>query len=190
MYIGRYLVVDADRMGYRVSSRSFPARTITAGEDGYHVVPTADAEETTNPYVSYTCLRAVDGAIVGGNGSHVDTVAEKLARGYPPRDALALALLAYDYEADAYRTPRIAAIVDGTARVGIVTDRRIQVEPVEEPTLVATYERTRPTPVDPLPASATAIADGLMAAPYEHAVCAVGAVTDGDEVTAATDDAA
>jgi IMP cyclohydrolase len=83
MYIGRYLVVDADRMGYRVSSRSFPARTITAGEEGYRVVPTADAEETTNPYVSYTCLRAVDGAIVGGNGSHVDTVAEKLARGYP-----------------------------------------------------------------------------------------------------------
>ena len=187
MYIGRYLVVDADRMGYRVSSRSFPERRIIAGADGYQVVPTETAEETTNPYVSYRCLRTVDGAIVGGNGSHVDTVAEKLARGYPPRDALTLALLAYDYEADAYHTPRIAAVTDGEAVVGIVTDRRIQVEAVDEPTLVATYETTRPTTVAPLPSTASAIADALMNASYEHAVCAVGAVTDGDRVDAAAD---
>ena len=186
--MGRYLVVDADRMGYRVSSRSFPERRIIGGADGYQVVPTDAAEETTNPYVSYTCLRPVDGAIVGGNGSHVDTVAEKLARGYPPRDGLTLGLLAYDYEADAYHTPRIAAITDGEAMVGIVTDRRIQVEAVEAPTLVATYETTRPTTTDPLPSAASAIADALMTAPYEHAVCAVVAVTDGDRVDAATDE--
>jgi len=182
MYIGRFVVVGPEVAAYRVSSRSFPNRQAVAREGALTVVPTAEAEETDNPYVSYNCHRTGGGHAVVGNGSHVDPIAEKLELGYPPRDALAEALLALDYEKDDYDTPRIAGVLtaDGGAFVGTVRKDALLVEEVEEPTVVATYEKASPEPIGFDAGTAEAAADEAYGAAFEHAVCAVGVVRDGD----------
>jgi IMP cyclohydrolase len=191
MYVGRFVVVGPGVGAYRVSSRSFPHRTIVArGQDTLTVVPTAAAEETDNPYVSYNCLRVVKGEgasdrAVLGNGSHVDPIAEKLALGYPARDALAEALLALDYEKDDYDTPRIAGVVGAdTATVGTVRRDALLVRAVEEPTLVATYEKDSPEPYALAADTATEAAREVYDADFEHRVCAAGASVDGGVETA------
>jgi IMP cyclohydrolase len=195
MYVGRFVVVGPEVGAYRVSSRSFPNRQATDRDGTVTVGPTADAEETDNPYISYNCLQVTDRGAVLGNGSHVDPIAEKLALGYPARDALAEPLLALDFEKDDYDTPRIAGIVglredpttDGEPGAVIGTVRRdaLLVEEVEGPTLVATYERDSP---DPFPLEATDAAGAAREVydhEFEHRVCAAGvSVADGDFETA------
>jgi IMP cyclohydrolase len=183
MYVGRFVVVGPDVAAYRVSSRSFPNREVVERDEGgaLTVVPSAEAEATDNPYVSYNCYRTGGGHAVVGNGSHVDPIAEKLELGYPPRDALAESLLALDYEKDDYDTPRIAGVLaaDGDAFVGTVRKDALLVEAVEEPTLVATYEKASPEPIGFDAATAEAAASEAYGAAFEHAVCAVGVVRDG-----------
>jgi IMP cyclohydrolase len=180
MYVGRLLVAAPGIGAYRVSSRSFPNRQIEAREDRLTVGPTAEAPETDNPYVSYNCVREVespagDPLAAIGNGSHVDPVAEKLELGYPARDALAAPLLALDFEKDDYDTPRIAAVVGAdAATVGIVRRDALLVETVEEPTLVATYERDRPEPFEFDAGTAGSAASEAYGLAFEHAVCAAG----------------
>ncbi|OIB55549.1 IMP cyclohydrolase [Natrialba sp. SSL1] len=184
MYVGRFVVVGPEGGAYRVSSRSFPNRAITARDDAeaLTVGPTEDAPDTDNPYVSYNCLRVVETptgeTVAFGNGSHVDPIAEKLELGYPARDALAESLLALDYEKDNYDTPRIAATItdDGEALIGTVRKDALLVETVDEPTLVATYEKDAPEPIDFDAESAAAAASESYALEYEHAVCAAGVV--------------
>ncbi|MFC7009056.1 IMP cyclohydrolase [Halalkalicoccus salilacus] len=175
MYVGRFVVIGPEVSAYRVSSRSFPNRKVVERDDRLTVVPTADAEETDNPYVSYNCVRFTDGEAVLGNGSHVDPIAEKLELGYPARDALAESLLALDYEKDDYDTPRIAGVMDEEgAVVGIVRRDALLVERVSEPTLVATYERDSPEPIEFDAAEAEAAAREVYESEFEHAVCAAG----------------
>jgi len=183
MYVGRFVVVGPDVAAYRVSSRSFPNRQVVERDAGtLTVVPTAEAESTDNPYVSYNCYRTGGGHAVVGNGSHVDPIAEKLEVGYPPRDALAEALLALDYEKDDYDTPRIAGVLagDGRAFVGTVRRDALLVREVEEPTLVATYEKATPEPIGFDAGTAAEAASEAYGAAFEHAVCAVGVVRDGE----------
>ncbi|SEH17563.1 IMP cyclohydrolase [Natronorubrum sediminis] len=180
MYIGRFVVVGPDVGAYRVSSRSFPNRKISTRDDALTVGPTADAPETDNPYVSYNCLRLVDTptgeTAAFGNGSHVDPIAEKLELGYPARDALAESLLALDYEKDDYDTPRIGATIgaDGEALIGTVRKDALFVETVEEPTLVATYEKNAPDSFEFEATTATEAATDAYDLEFEHAVCAAG----------------
>jgi IMP cyclohydrolase len=187
MYVGRFVVVAPDVGAYRVSSRSFPNRKATAREAGSVTVgPTADAPESDNPYIAYNCLQLTDRGAVLGNGSHVDPVAEKLALGYPARDALAEVLLALDFEKDDYDTPRVAGIVgvpsedpstqgEGpSAVVGTVRRDALLVEEVTEPTLVATYERDSPGAFDLAATDAPGAAREAYDHEFEHAVCAVG----------------
>jgi IMP cyclohydrolase len=189
MYVGRFLVVAPGVAGYRVSSRSFPNRRVRDRDGHLTVGPTPDAPETDNPYVAYNCLRPVERAgrplVAVGNGSHVDPVAEKLGMGYPPRDALALALLALDFEKDDYDTPRIAGVV-GQEEAFVATVRRdaLRVERVTEPTLVATYERDDPGPYDLDATDADGLARELYEAPFEHAVCAAAATVGRGSTTA------
>jgi IMP cyclohydrolase len=180
MYVGRFVVVAPEVAAYRVSSRSFPNRKIIDRDGTLSVVPTEDAGETDNPYVSYNCLRIADGTAVLGNGSHVDPVAEKVERGYPPRDALAEALLALDYEKDDYDTPRLAGTLDdGTAHVGIVRRDALLVYEVDEPTLVATYERDDPDAVAFEARTAAEASREAYEMAFEPRVCAAGvAATD------------
>ena len=195
MYLGRFLVVAPTVGAYRVSSRSFPNREATVhGPDTVTVGPTADAPETDNPYIAYNCLRATERGAVLGNGSHVDPIAEKLALGYPARDALAEPLLALDFEKDDYDTPRVAGVVgvagddpttpgDGPgAVVGTVRRDALLVEAVTEPTLVATYEKDSPEPVEFGATDAAGAAREAYDLAFEHEVCAVGvsgSATDG-----------
>ncbi|MFC6767403.1 IMP cyclohydrolase [Natrinema soli] len=180
MYVGRFVVVGPEVGAYRVSSRSFPNREITARDEALTVGPTEDAPETDNPYVSYNCLRVVETptgeTAAFGNGSHVDPIAEKLELGYPARDALAESLLALDYEKDDYDTPRIAATIggDGEALIGTVRKDALLVETVDEPTLVATYETDSPESIDLEAGSAAAAASEVYDLEFEHAVCAAG----------------
>ncbi len=182
MYIGRFVVVGPDAGAYRVSSRSFPNRQITARDEALTVGPTPAAPETDNPYVAYNCLRVVETptgeTVAFGNGSHVDPIAEKLELGYPARDALATALLALDFEKDDYDTPRIAATMDadGEARIATVRRDALLVDTVAEPTLVATYEMDSPEPHAFDVSSAQEAAATALEAEFEHAVCAAGVV--------------
>jgi IMP cyclohydrolase len=179
MYIGRFVIVGPDVGAYRVSSRSFPNRNAVQREAAVTVGPTADAPETDNPYISYNCVRTTDRGAVLGNGSHVDPIAEKIERGYPARDALVEALHALDYEKDDYDTPRVAGVVgDGDAitdsYVGVVRRDALLVEAVEEPTLVATYEKNRPEPFDFAADDAETAARAAYDLDFEHPVSAVG----------------
>jgi IMP cyclohydrolase len=184
MYVGRFVVVGPDVAAYRVSSRSFPNRQVVERDgSALTVVPTADAEATDNPYVSYNCFRTGGGHAVVGNGSHVDPVAEKLEMGYPARDALAEPLLALDYEKDDYDTPRVAGVLadDGTAYVGTVRQDALLVRAVAEPTVVATYEKDSPEPIGFGAETAEEAAREAYGAAFEHAICAVGVVRDGED---------
>jgi IMP cyclohydrolase len=138
------------------------------------------------------------GAVLG-NGSHVDPIAEKLALGYPARDALADPLLSLDFEKDDYDTPRIAGVVgvddstttDGTsAYIGTVRRDALIVEEVTAPTLVATYEKDRPEPFDLDASDAAGAAREVYDHEFEHRVCAAGvsATGDGFETAVVNDD--
>lgn len=181
MYIGRFIIVTPDRAAYRVSSRSFPNRRIIERDGTLTVVPTADAPETDNPYISYNCIRTTedgDYAVIS-NGTHVDPITEKLELGYPPRDALAESLLALDYEKDDYETPRIAGVVGAESYVGIVRRDAVVVKSVSEPTLVATYEKDAPEPVELKTSEPTAMATELYNLDFEHPVCSAAVAVDG-----------
>ena len=178
MYVGRFIVVAPNRAGYRVSSRSFPNRQVTAREGALTVGPTPEAPETDNPYISYNCLRVTasgDHAVIG-NGSQVDPITEKLDLGYPARDALVEPLLALDYEKDDYDTPRIAGVVGEESYIGIVRRDALLVHAVEEPTLVATYEKDRPESAVLDADAPDAVARELYDREFEHPVCAAGVV--------------
>ncbi|MFI5316606.1 MAG: IMP cyclohydrolase [Myxococcota bacterium] len=154
MYVGRIVAVGRTRAGsnaalYRVSSRSFPNRMAVEVEGRLAVVPRPGHEGDLhkNPYIAYNCLRIAGELAVASNGSQTDPIAEKLALGVPPRDALATVLLALDYEKDALQTPRIAGIVPRDGDVGwlaIVRHDALVVKAVSlEPGrawYVATYE--------------------------------------------------
>ncbi|THE66581.1 IMP cyclohydrolase [Salinadaptatus halalkaliphilus] len=186
MYVGRFVVVGPEVGAYRVSSRSFPNREITARDEALTVGPTEDAPETDNPYVSYNCLRVVETptgeTAAFGNGSHVDPIAEKLELGYPARDALAECLLALDYEKDDYDTPRIAATIggDGEAMIATVRKDALLVETVDEPTLVATYEKDAPESYAFDAENAADAASEAYGLEFEHAVCAAGVARTAD----------
>jgi IMP cyclohydrolase len=174
MYVGRFIVVGPETAAYRVSSRSFPNRKIVERGDTLTVVPTADAPETDNPYISYNCVRPGGDAMVVGNGSHVDPIAEKLDLGYPPRDALVSGLFALDYEKDDYDTPRIAGVLGEESFIGIVRRDALLVRRVTEPTIVATYEKDAPEAVDFDADTAAGAATAAYEADFEHRVAAAG----------------
>ncbi len=119
IYLGRIVAAALTPSGnpvalYRVSSRSFPNRRAVASPDAktISIVPKPGHEQDVakNPYIAYNAAKLAGDYAILTNGSHTDPIAEKIALGLPPRDALALALLATDYEKDDYETPRIAAV--------------------------------------------------------------------------------
>jgi IMP cyclohydrolase len=184
MYLGRFVIVAPGIGAYRVSSRSFPQRRITAvDETTLRVEPTPDADPVTNPYVAYRCARATADRAVLGNGTHVDPIAEKLELGYPARDALAEALLALDYEKDDYDTPRLAGIIGANdAVIGIVRRDALLVQAVDEPTFVATYQLDAPSGQPLAATTALAAAQEAYELDYENPICAAGATVSADGI--------
>jgi IMP cyclohydrolase len=180
MYVGRFVIVGPEVGVYRVSSRSFPHRQIVDRNGVLTVQPTPEAPKTDNPYVTYNCLRTTDEYAVLGNGSHVDPIVEKLALGYPPRDALASVLLALDFEKDDYETPRLAGVLGDDTVVGIVRSDALLVEAVDRPTLVATYGKDAPEPIEFEADSAAEAATAAFELSFEHAVCAASVLKETD----------
>lgn len=158
MYVGRIVAVGMSESGhlvamYRVSSRSFPNRETRLALDRVAVMPKPGHESdlSKNPYIAYNCLRLSGTRAIVSNGSQTDPIAEKLDMGMPPRDALALSLLALDYEKDHLQTPRIAGIVDRGSLSGFLGVVRKDALVIREFALkkgdiyyVATYERDIP----------------------------------------------
>jgi len=140
MYVGRIVAVGRTRAGanaalYRVSSRSFPNRMAVAVDGRLAIVPRPghEGDLQKNPYIAYNAVRIAGALAVASNGSQTDPIAEKLAMGVPPRDALVSSLLALDYEKDQLNTPRIAGVVplEGeTGWLGIVRHDALVVKAV------------------------------------------------------------
>ena len=106
------------------------------------------------------------------------------------RDAMAYSLITLDYEKDDYNTPRIAAVVKGSADsyeayIGIVTDSKVLVEKIEDgkAQFISTYEKN--TPEDVVFAAETPddackfIFDEGAFAEFENPVSSVAAIFDG-----------
>ena len=126
MYIGRFVLAGRTPsgrafLGYRVSSRSFPNRRIVLTPDTAIVLPTADAPASDNPYIASTACEGMPTQQLSPTAVMLTPLSKKVAAGYPLRDALALSLLAMDYEHDSYNTPRIAAAWDRTGISAIIT---------------------------------------------------------------------
>ena len=158
MYLGRIVAIGMTPQGkaaamYRVSSRSFPNREAVLVNNQISILPRAGFESDLrkNPYISYNCVRLAGEWAVATNGSQTDPIVEKIAMGFPPRDAISLGLLAMDYEKDSLDTPRIVAAVSNKRPVGYLGIIRTDALLVREFTLVpgeirylSTYEKNRP----------------------------------------------
>lgn len=140
MYLGRTLACGRSTDGrvylhYRVNSRSFKNRILKIETGKVGVVPSSTSSaDFENPYVTYNCCRRGEHLCVLSNGAQTDPVFEKCLRGASPRDAIASVLLGMDYEFDGHDTPRIVLYANaesGSLYFGIVTNSRLQVEPVE-----------------------------------------------------------
>ncbi len=158
MYLGRIISIGSNENGaiasYRVSSRSFPNRKAVVNDKKVAIIPTEGSEDDIykNPYISYNCVDIVDDICVITNGAHTDIIAGKIRDGMNMKDALALSLLAMDYEKDDYNTPRIGGTInlDCEGYIGIVTDSGIEVKKVNanEAYYVSVYEHTTPQKVE------------------------------------------
>jgi IMP cyclohydrolase len=158
MYLGRIVAIGMTPEGkavamYRVSSRSFPNREATKKGDVVSIMPREGFEDDLkkSPYIAYNCVRLAGEYGVVSNGSQTDPIAEKIAMGLPPRDALSLTLLAMDYEKDDFNTPRIAAVVkqsSSEAYLGIVRKNAVIVRSFDlkpgDAYYISTYEKDTP----------------------------------------------
>ena len=202
MYLGRIVALGMTPSGksavmYRVSSRSFPNRRVVRNGDQLAVIPRegAEADLARNPYISYNCLRMAGAWAVASNGSQSDPIAEKIDSGMPVRDAIALGLLALDYEHDSLDTPRIVAVAHRSAPVGylgIVRKDALLVREVElhsgEAFYLSTYEKNCPCDRNREPKfsagdageAARFVVDGGVFAEFSHAVTSAAAVSSGD----------
>jgi IMP cyclohydrolase len=183
MYVGRIVAVGKNAAGanavmYRVSSRSFPNRQAVDNNGTLAVVPRPgfEADLNKNPYIAYNALRLVGDWAIATNGSHTDPIVEKVGLGMPMREAMALTLLALDYEKDDFDTPRIAAAVPrrgDTGWLAIVRKNALVVQEVElhvgQAQYIATYE------ADDVRADQVSVFDaGTAAAAAEFAVSGGG----------------
>ena len=163
MYLGRIVSVGMNSekkpyIAYRVSSRSFPNRMAKSFENKASIIPKEGYEKDIfeNAYIAYNCVKIVGDVAFVSNGSHTDVIADKIAIGMNIKDAMALSLLAMDYEKDDYNTPRIAGVVTSNTNensyecyIGIVTHEKILVEKIDlgEAAFISTYECQNPMPV-------------------------------------------
>lgn len=158
MYLGRIISIGSNKNGvyasYRVSSRSFPNRKSVINGQKVAIIPTEGSEGDIyeNPYISYNCIDIIDDICIATNGSHTDIIAGKIREGMNMKDALALSLLAMDYEKDEYNTPRIAGIINTKCEgyIGIITQEGLEIKKVNpnESYYVSTYEHTSPQKVE------------------------------------------
>lgn len=151
MYVGRIVCVGRSEgrswVAYRVSSRSFPNRRAEIRGQSVLVQPLNAADLARNPYIAYNCIRVLDDAAVVANGTHADSIVEKIEDGMRPLDAISLCLATLGYERDELDTPRIAGAVRGDIGwLGIARKDKLCVQEFKLEDgwarMVATYEKT------------------------------------------------
>jgi IMP cyclohydrolase len=201
IYLGRIVAVGRTPGGrnaaaYRVSSRSFPNRQVAQQGEHLAVVPREghEGDVLRNPYIAYNCVRRTGRWAILTNGSQTDPVTEKLQGGMSPKDALALSLLALDYEKDHLKTPRIATVVHAKADTAWLAIVRCDALVVKEVPLMAgqmhylaTYEannvrreQTVPISVESADALARAACDCEGFATFTNPVTAAAVVAEGE----------
>ncbi len=196
MYVGRAVIIGRSDgrpfIGYRLSSRSFPNRMAVTKFDSVRITPKDTKDLKKSPYISYNCIKVIEDSAVATNGSHTEPIAEKIESGYPPRDAIALTLLAMDYERDQYKTPRIAGVIDknGKGCLGIIQSDGINVKEFkleEGAFFIATYEKTdfEQLYTKVKGSTATEIAKFVYELRFENPVCSAVALWDGEFKTSA-----
>lgn len=184
MYVGRIVAIGMSNgriwAGYRVSSRSYPNRRATASGSSIIIHPSDPSDMLRNPYITYPCVRVSDDFAVVSNGDQTDMIFERIEDGCRHLDAVALSLVAYGYERDELKTPRIAAVVSESKGVlGIAASDEIRVKEIGledgDAWMVATYEKTDFEPVSLEGSSASSIARSLFGMPFERPVCSAAA---------------
>ena len=185
MYVGRIVAIGRSNgrsfAAYRVSSRSFPNRRAEVRGRSILVSPLDPADLARNPYIAYNCIRVGAATAVVANGTQSDMIAERIADGAKPLDALAISLVAYGYERDELDTPRIAGVVQGkTGWLGIARKEEFRVRQFElrdgTAYMVATYEKTEFEAAALGGLSAEEIARQAYDLPLERPVCAAAAL--------------
>ncbi len=211
MYLGRIVAIGLTQAGnaaamYRVSSRSFPNREAIQTAQGIAIVPKPgfEGDLRKNPYIAYNCLRSAGKYVLTSNGSQTDPIIEKIAMGYPLRDAFALGLLAMDYEKDHLDTPRIVAAIgngDTTGYLGIVRKNAVLVREFElkpgQLFYISTYECNYPCDnfvdcafdAEDAAAACKYVIDGGVFADFTNPVTAACAVWKNGQLDVATLDA-
>ena len=177
-----------------------PHREADRGQGFHH----AEGDLAKNPYIAYNCLRLCGKIALVTNGSQTDPIIEKIIAGMNLRDALALPLLAMDYEKDSLNTPRIAAAVDAEKRIAVLGIVRHDALLVKEFALepgkiyyLSTYEKNAPCKCNCDEAFEVSGADALCAymisggvfADFEKPVTAAGALWNGSGYSLAAADA-
>ena len=202
MYLGRIVAIGLTPEGnaaamYRVSSRSFPNREAIETAAGIAIVPKPgfEGDLRKNPYIAYNCLRTAGKYAIVSNGSQTDPIVEKIAMGFPPRDAITLGLLAMDYEKDHLDTPRIVAVVSNKKPVGYLGIIRKDAVMVREFALepgkcyyLSTYEKNRPCKCnvdeafncETADCAASYVVDGGVFAEFTNPVTSAVALANGD----------
>jgi len=167
-------------VAYRVSSRSFPNRRAEIRGQSVLVQPLNAADLAKNPYIAYNCIRVLDDAAVVANGTHADSIIEKIEDGMRPLDAISLCLTTLGYERDELDTPRIAGAVWGDCGwLGIAKKDEMRVQEFKledgQACMVATYEKTGFEPINLGGKDPAAIARQEFILSFERPVCAAAA---------------
>jgi len=185
MYVGRIVLVGRSSgqswVAYRVSSRSFPNRMAQVRGPGVLVSPRDPADLAKNPYIAYNCIRVQDDFAVVSNGDHTDMIFERISDGSKPLDAIALSLVAYGYERDELKTPRIAGAVRGTtAFMGIAMEDEVRAKSFHledgDAYMVATYEKTEFEALNMAGRDAGSLARAAYGLPLKLPVCSAAAM--------------
>lgn len=188
--------VPEGRIAYRISSRTFPDRTISVDGGSAHVHQRGD-EHDDGPFIDHECLRIVGPLAVVGNAGHVTAIADRLEAGSGPFDAATLVLAALGPMPDHQATPRIAAITGVGWERGLLATIGagwLQVEWVDSSdgslTVLSTYDETAQITAPKAIAEDDpgAIAQELLTGEgwnaFEHPVAALAATADTTWTTA------
>lgn len=187
MYVGRIICIgrsdERSWAAYRVSSRSFPNRRAEVRGNTGFVSPINPSDLSRNPYIAYSCIRVFEDTAVVANGTQSDMICEAIEDGTPPLQAIGLSLLAYGYERDSLKTPRIAGAVSGSEGfMGIVTHYGLHTRRFSltdgSAFMVATYEKTEFEVVRMSGFTAEDLAAAAFALPFERPVCSAAAIED------------
>ncbi len=119
-YVGRIVGIGRTLEGfnaalYRLSSRTFPKRSLQVSQTTVRVVPQEGYEHQLDGErnIFYNAIVTTGKYVVVGNGSHTDFIAEAIDSDLAPQKAIETVLASLGYERNEEKTPRIVGVVPG-----------------------------------------------------------------------------